>query len=73
MKLQVLFDEDGRVIGTAQPESEAAKPTGTDAPTEVRLVPGPGQQLAEVDLKDDDIDIKDAVALHARLRRDLGR
>ena len=72
MKLQILFDEEGRIIGTAQPELAGAERKNKDAPAEVRIVPGPGQQLADLYLEDDGTDIKNAVALHARLRREIG-
>ena len=73
MRLQVLFDENGRVIGTASVEAPTAQATD-DAPQEGRLIPGPGQQIAELDVDDEMGRMENAVALHARLRGflDLG-
>lgn len=47
MKLNVIVDRDGTIVGTA-PASPKAE--GTDAPTAVAVAPGAGRSMHKLDL-----------------------
>ncbi len=66
-KIQVLLDEAGNVLGTAQQPSASE---GEAAPEGVGLVAGAGQQLAEVEVADELLE-GSAADLYAHLKQNF--
>jgi|NGEPerStandDraft_6_1074524.scaffolds.fasta_scaffold72872_3 hypothetical protein len=64
MKIHVVTDRAGRVLGTAPAASAEGQPT-------VRLLAGEGQQLHEVELTAEMDSAATAEALHAALQAHL--
>ncbi|MFF2029326.1 hypothetical protein [Arthrobacter sp. NPDC058192] len=64
VRLQLVLDEEGRLVGTARP---APVETENGILT-VEAVPGPGQRIVDVEVSADLASEEDAAQLHARLR-----
>ncbi len=65
--IQILVDEAGNILGTAQQPSASE---GEGAPEGVRLVAGAGQQLAEVEVADELLE-GSAADLYAHLKQNF--
>jgi hypothetical protein len=67
MKLRVITDVDGFVLGTAP---VSITPTGRGAPTMVKLLPGEGQSIVDLEVPED-IAALHLQELHRRYRVNL--
>ena len=65
MKLQIIADSAGNIVGTARIAGG-----GQGAPTQSALVPGPDQHVHEIDVADNIAQL-DAAELHARYKLEL--
>jgi len=64
--LKVLINEEGEVVGTAQPDVGGS---GAAAPQSVTLVAGQGQRVIEINVDDTVVSLEPA-ALHAAVIRE---
>ena len=68
MRLYVIADFAGSIIGTAHVPAESAE--GDDAPTQAAIIPQEGQMLHVVDVPDEVARLP-AAELHQRYRLDV--
>jgi hypothetical protein len=67
MKITVLTDAKGKIVGTARPIKGSA-----GSPTHLRMVAGQGQEVLEIDIPD--AMLKDSLAnLHGRTIQSLSK
>jgi hypothetical protein len=72
MKMTVITDTKGNVIGTTQGHAKDHAKPSTEG-WSAALVAGPGQQLHEVDLPEEVAKLKDSEELHRQVKTYLAK
>jgi hypothetical protein len=68
MKITIITDEHGKIVGTAGKPASSKPEAGTGGP-----VAGPGQSVREVEVPNELHSVEDVAELHRRLADHLGK